>query len=406
MPLDEDRRANLANCNDRVPIHWDSDEYTLRRGNTVYLALPLALCLTAVPGLGEGAMNDDQQRTEELFAAFQQHVQSGAHDSLAAVLAEMAADPEFLPMHGRLLAGMILHPDQLDLAEDLATTSIATNSAEKLERYSPGMGNPVKVDGLYQDLHSLRGWIRWKRERLAEAWEDMQTAVQYRDQRAEPSEHGTLRLSAEDLLRLGIIAHDVGQPRYGWAKISEGIILDDAPLATDPAYQVALTRIVQSRYGDDADLEAIVTGLRTQAAEPLPDMALVTLDGGRLNLDGGGPRPRLMLFFSPACGSCQHEIAGLKGLYADLADGSAQIIFILNRPEQAEAAKRLLKRHGLEGGTVAVLESGSAYDFIPGEPSTWIVDAGGTVVRKYVGYTRGDEERYRQELSGLSGASN
>lgn len=28
--MDENRRANLANWNDRVPIHWDSDEYDVR----------------------------------------------------------------------------------------------------------------------------------------------------------------------------------------------------------------------------------------------------------------------------------------------------------------------------------------------------------------------------------------
>ena len=30
MELDEYRAANLANWNDRVPIHWDSDGYKIR----------------------------------------------------------------------------------------------------------------------------------------------------------------------------------------------------------------------------------------------------------------------------------------------------------------------------------------------------------------------------------------
>lgn len=369
-------------------------------------ALLLALSIAAAPALAgdaaEHTMDEDERRMEELFAAFQRHVQSGAHDSLAAVLDELTSKEQFLPMHGRILAGMILHPDLLDLAEDLATTSIATNTLEKLELYSPGMGNPVKVGGLHQDLHSLRGWIRWKRGRLTEAWDDMQMALQYRDQHVQPSEHGTLRLCADDLLRLGIIAHDMGQVEYGWAKISEGIVLDDASLDTDPAYRTALTRIVRARSGEEADLASVVAGLRHQAAVPLPDMTLLSLDGRPIPLDGEAATPRLLLFFSPACGSCQHEIAGLKGLQEELADQDAEIILILNRPDLLDAAKRLLAKHGLEGATVATLQSGSAYDLIPGEPTTWVVDAGGTIIRKYVGYRQGDEDRYRRDLAELT----
>jgi hypothetical protein len=64
-------------------------------------------------------------------------------------------------------------------------------------------------------------------------------------------------------------------------------------------------------------------------------------------------------------------------------------------------AGRLLAEAGFTGATVWWLTSGSAYDYIDGEPSIWLVDRAGRVAFRHVGYQDGDEGLYRQELAEL-----
>lgn len=344
----------------------------------------------------------DLAQLEKVYQSFRSYLQKEDYDSVAVVLREYASTDYFIPKHGYFMVSEILPLRELaPLAEELATTSISRNSLDGLNRFYPGMGNPVKLDGLYLDLLSQRAWARWKLGRVEESWQDMTKAIAYRDAHSTPSEYGVLNLSAVDLLRLGIIATGVGQSEYGWVKITEGILLDAVTLDADPDYRLALTRIVRKRLGDQADLNSVIKQVQDTAIEPLPSMDLVGLNGHPIEFKENSDRPLVLLFFSPACGSCQQELAAIRPLYEEAAGKKARFVLVLNRPELQVQAERLLQKHGLAGAMVATVRSGSAYDLIPGEPTTWLVDRQGRIVRRHIGFQQGDEGKYREELVSL-----
>ncbi len=67
----------------------------------------------------------------------------------------------------------------------------------------------------------------------------MDTAVAYRDSNANPGEYGLVRLSADDMVRLGIIAYGRGDKAFGWLKITEALLGDESVLDRDSAYAMA-----------------------------------------------------------------------------------------------------------------------------------------------------------------------
>jgi hypothetical protein len=83
-----------------------------------------------------------------------------------------------------------------------------------------------------------------------------------------------------------------------------------------------------------------------------------------------------------------------------------RFVFVLNKPELAAKAEALFARHNIQNSLIGRLTVGSAYDLIAGEPATWIVDQEGFVVERHRGYEEGDEEKYRRELSELTGVGN
>lgn len=342
----------------------------------------------------------DLARFEKVYQSFQESLQRKDYDSVATVLREYGSSDYFIPMHAYVLVlEMLPHRELARFAEEFITTSISRNSIDGLERFYSGMGNPVKLDGLYLDLFSQRAWARWKLGQVEESWQDMAKVIEYRDAHSAPSEYGRLSLSAVDLLRLGIIATDVGQSDYGWANVSEGILLDAAALDTDPEYKVVLAQIVRKRFGDHSDLSSVIAQLQDTAITPLPPMDLVGLNGQPVEFREIKDKPLVLMFFSPICGSCQQELAAIKPLYEETAGKKVSFILVLNRPDLQTQAERLLQKHGLERATVATVRSGSAYDLIPGEPTTWLVDRQGRIVKRYIGFRQGDEGKYREELS-------
>lgn len=344
----------------------------------------------------------DLARLEKVYQSFHRSLQRKDYDSVAAVLREYASSDHFIPKHAYfMVSDMLPHRELAHFAEEFVTTSISRNSIDGLERFYPGMGNPVKLDGLYLDLFSQRAWARWKLRHLDESWQDMTKAIEYRDAHSAPSEYGMLSLSAVDLLRLGIIATDVGQADYGWTKITEGVLLDAMVLGSDPDYRLVLAQIVRKRFGDHADLSSVIAQLQDAAIVPLPAINLVGFNGQPIEFKEVGDKPLILMFFSPICGSCQQELAAIRSLYEETVGKHVNFIFVLNRPDLQTQAERLLQKHGLEGTTVATVQSGSAYELIPGEPTTWVVDRQGRIVKRHIGFHQGDEARYREELVSL-----
>lgn len=108
----------------------------------------------------------------------------------------------------------------------------------------------------------------------------------------------------------------------------------------------------------------------------------------------------LVNFFSPFCGTCQQEVPAVKSLYEAHANEPAmEFIFVLNNPLLQDRAAQFMERAGLSAAQVVVLAEGSAYDYIPGEPTVWIVDTDSRLVGKHTGYRNGDEQFYAKELT-------
>ena len=61
----------------------------------------------------------------------------------------------------------------------------------------------------------------------------------------------------------------------------------------------------------------------------------------------------------------------------------------------------LLKKFGYKNVSIFTVKSGSAWDYIKGEPTTWIIDSNGKFAYRHLGYESGVEEIYKQELNKL-----
>jgi hypothetical protein len=361
----------------------------------------LSIGLGATRSEAQQAVDEDTKRVEALYAQFQRHLQAVSHDSLAALMMDYAEADYFIPRYGLEFARMIsVGPTELlDVAEDLVSVSIEKNSLEGLERFSAGMGNRTKLGDAYKQLYSLRAWIRWRRGDPERAWTDMQMAVAYRDSNSRPSAHGVVRLTAADLLRLGIMAHSRGKSEDGWRKIREGLVLEKGVEDSDPALRPALAAIASQRWGAAARLDSIIGDIRRALVEAMPEMRLLSLEGSPMERASG--EPRMVMFFSPACGTCQLELSSLGKLREAGRLEDTELLLILNQPGLRDAAGRLLGKHRLTGVPVATLASGNAYDLIEAEPTTWIVSREGMIVERHTGFRQGDEEDYLAVLAGL-----
>ena len=310
-------------------------------------------------------------------------------------LLEYSSSEWFTPKYASLQIERILpHEELAGLAVEVATISIERNTPEALERFHPGMGTPIKVAELHKDLHIQRAWARWRLGDAEGARGDLETALQYHGRFARPSCHGAVILSAADLIRIGIVSATT-EAEYGWANVRQGIGVDSSALEADPTYRTEVSELVRRRFGSSVTLEAVVEDIL--ADHILPAAGLANLDGVPVDW-ASDDRPTMIVFFSPLCGSCQQLLRSVGPLRAELVE-AGRLVLILNQPDLVDHALPLLLELGHPKDDVAVLTTGSAYDHIVGEPTTWIVDRSGTAVYRRVGFRPGDEHRFREELN-------
>lgn len=336
---------------------------------------------------------------------FQRHLTDGAADSLTLAVRAYLASDKYNAMVGHQMAGMLVaQGDHLDLSQVLIERSLERNGPEVLGRLHPGMANAVKVAQLNMELHSLMAWLEWKRDRPEAAQEHVRLSLELRDQHAQPSDYGRVRVGAEDLVRMGLVAAAAGSGELGWTRIAAGLLLDDTVLSRDPSYSAAVAQLVTARFGHNATTAEAISRLQRQASRPLPDMSLTTAVGETFTLAPPTTgRPAMVVFFSPACGSCQQELSAIGPRYAEFA-GVADVVLVLNRPDFLSRARAQLDGYGLGNAPVVWPNSGSGYDYIPAEPSTWLVDTSGAIAYTHLGYAPGDEDRYLRELTSLAAA--
>ena len=73
-------------------------------------------------------------------------------------------------------------------------------------------------------------------------------------------------------------------------------------------------------------------------------------------------------------------------------------LFILDKPNMKNESITLFKKYKYGSIPIYIIKNGSAWDYIKGEPTTWIIDRDGKFAYRHLGYKPGIEVSYREEL--------
>ncbi|MEW6754206.1 MAG: TlpA disulfide reductase family protein [Candidatus Latescibacterota bacterium] len=318
----------------------------------------------------------------------------------AEILARSYADAGDFSAHvgASVAEELVRHEELLAVAEAVLHRAIAANSLENLALLGPENASDLKLRMDYGRLYSMQALVYRKTRRLALADSSMGRALGYLT--------GAVRPQAVDLLRAGLIAQALGRREQAWELVQRALLSDTSVEAGDPTYAAELAQLVEAREGHPVDLAVYLAGLRRQHAAPVPDLALVRSDGTRFSLHALRGQAVFINFFSPLCGTRRQELPAARILCQKHAvPGRAVFLFILNQPGLAEQTARLLAQIGLPMEHVVTLAQGNAYDYIPGEPTVWLVDAAGRLVAQHTGYRAGDEATYEKELLQAGGGA-
>ena len=286
------------------------------------------------------------------------------------------------------------YSELLDLAEQIARKSIAENTIENLSRLNPAMATEHKQDMDFGWLYSLLAWILWKRECHKESQTTIEHAISYRSKS---------HIQPEDHLRLGIISYYNGKKEQGWKHVATGLLMDSQIEHRDPDYLQSLQYMVEDRFAPPDGFLTFLFDFRTQHAESVSHFSFRTIGGHQIKISELEGKTIFLNFFNPGCSSCCREIAHLGALYRTyFSRPDTAFLFVLNPPKLQEEGFDLLKKNGIEEPTLVIVQTGSAYDLISAEPTTWIIDKKGKRVRQYVGYENGDDLIYQRELAALN----
>ena len=117
-----------------------------------------------------------------------------------------------------------------------------------------------------------------------------------------------------------------------------------------------------------------------------PDVVFRTLSGETLALrDAAGPT--LVSFWSTSCRTCLHEMPELARLHAEHASRGFALVAVAMPHDRPDAVLELAEARGWSfpvaldiDGTVL-----AAFEPVPGTPTSFLIDADGTVLERRVG---------------------
>jgi thiol-disulfide isomerase/thioredoxin len=133
----------------------------------------------------------------------------------------------------------------------------------------------------------------------------------------------------------------------------------------------------------------------TPTSYPLPDLELRTLDGRRLATPDLRGRVIVVNFWATWCGPCLREIPDLVHLSGEHPASRLEVIGVALNDPDSTAVSAFIRDHGMTY-PVVVDHDGRIADALGGVfvmPTTFIVDPGGTVVRRIAGIAHPDSLR-------------
>ncbi len=125
---------------------------------------------------------------------------------------------------------------------------------------------------------------------------------------------------------------------------------------------------------------------KREGAERVPDVSLVAIDGSTLRFDDPPHRLLLVNFWATWCAPCREEIPDFNRLLAAYRDRGLRIVGISMDEEGEEVVKPFVAEFEMTY-PVAIGDDALAEAFggLPGFPTTFLVDAEGTIVDKWFG---------------------
>jgi len=209
-------------------------------------------------------------------------------------------------------------------------------------------------------------------------------------------------LEANMLLRLGMIEYYNNNKHKGWENILQAVLLDNQIEKQDSAYLTNLNKIILEKTNNQTEVNEFFKDYREQNRDLVPKIEIKTFENQVIKIDQNKGKVLFINFFSPLCGTCQQELPMVNNLYKKYSQRD-DILFILinNDKDMEKEAIDLIAKIGFEDVTLGVVENGSSWDYITEEPTIWIVNKHGRIVKKHLGYNKGDEKIYQQEILSL-----
>ena len=338
--------------------------------------------------------NDNQSIKQE--QQFRQYINEKNWPAVKDLVSNYMNSEEFIAHTAgfAVLPEIMKYPELFDLSERLVKKCIQENSIDNLKRLGSENANRQKQNIDFVYYYSQYAWVLWKKEEYLEALENIKKAIKYQIETG-------LETKGQELLRQGIIEY-YNNNKEGWQKIKKALLTESDIEKQDDDYRKALEKIITIELGYDINSEQYIATYRKENRQPAPELTLVSFDNHEIDLSKQHGKILFINFFSPNCGSCRHELPRIKLIYDQYFNNrDILFLFILDKPNMRNESIELLKKLGYKNVPIFTVKSGSAWDYIEGEPTTWIIDRDGKFAYRHVGYKSGIEEIYKQELNKL-----
>ena len=125
--------------------------------------------------------------------------------------------------------------------------------------------------------------------------------------------------------------------------------------------------------------EAVSSDFVSLVGQPAPDFSLTGLDGAKHQLTEYKGRVTFVNFWATWCGPCAIEMPALEQVYRKYQD-QGLVVLGINQGEAGERVTQYLRNNNLSFPSVLDTETSIARQYrVTGYPTTWLVDADGTL---------------------------